>query len=212
MRECLGWLTNCTDDRRCPQNWLELSYSELPTTVRCHVCEREVRLTTTEGDFENAVADQVLAAFPVVPCVGAPASYNLGGTPAGDSSAHALPSSASSAGIARSSQPPPAAPPAKAATSGARIMYCVLGSGESVRLDKEIAVIGRSRTCDIVIPSAKVSRQHANVLRVGDDYFVEDLGSANGVWRDGEKMSGKVKINNGDVLTISEETLTFEMR
>ena len=72
-------------------------------------------------------------------------------------------------------------------------------------------VIGRSRTCDVVIPSAKISRQHASLSRIDGDLFIEDLGSANGLWLNGEKVT-RAKINVGDKYTISDETLTFEER
>ena len=72
-------------------------------------------------------------------------------------------------------------------------------------------IVGRSRTCDIVIPSAKVSRQHASLTRTDADLYIEDLGSANGVWLNGEKVT-RVKINPGDTFTISDETLVFDNR
>ena len=72
-------------------------------------------------------------------------------------------------------------------------------------------IVGRSRTCDVVIPSAKVSRQHASLTKVNGELFIEDLGSANGVWLNGEKIT-RVKVSEGDVYTISDETLTFESR
>ena len=84
-----------------------------------------------------------------------------------------------------------------------------LQNGEMIKLDKDSMVCGRSRTCDVVVPTAKVSRQHVSLTRVGGDWFIEDLGSANGLWRDGEKIM-KAKITSGEVYTISDETLTFE--
>jgi hypothetical protein len=201
MRECLGWITNCDNRQGCPQNWLELSVSEIPTDVRCHVCDSNVALVTTEEDLHARDAQHAIVAFPVVPCTG------LGGAQR-SSTAHA-------------SNPPPV----HARTNGApekrarpapvevapKIWYCTLQNGESIKMDKDTMIVGRSRTCDIVIPSAKVSRQHASLARVNEDYFMEDLGSANGVWRAGEKVT-RVKVNPGDVFTISDETLTFDQR
>jgi pSer/pThr/pTyr-binding forkhead associated (FHA) protein len=62
-----------------------------------------------------------------------------------------------------------------------------------------------------VIPSAKVSRQHASLTRVDGELYIEDLGSANGVWLNGEKVT-RAKITAGDTFTISDETLLFEER
>lgn len=207
MRECLGWLTNCENRQGCPQNWLELSVSEIPTDVRCHVCDSSVALVTTEDELNARDAQHALAAFPVVPCTG------LGGAQRG-STAHA-----SSAPPQASAAPQPSrsngAPEKRARPAPVevvpKIWYCTLQNGESIKMDKDTMIVGRSRTCDIVIPSAKVSRQHASLARVNDDYFMEDLGSANGVWRAGEKIT-RVKVNPGDVFTISDETLTFDQR
>lgn len=44
-------------------------------------------------------------------------------------------------------------------------------------------IIGRQADCDIVIPSAVVSRQHAVIERRGDSFIIRDLGSRNGIWR-----------------------------
>ena len=205
MRECLGWVTNCADEKRCPQNWLEFAVTELPGRVRCHVCDRDVEMVTSEGAFDSACEARKTAALPVVPPAGAPALYGrFGGTPL---------SGGGGGGGAVSSKPPPAQPnPGKQRTEPPRTFYCLLATGESIKIDKDQMVIGRSRTCDIVIQSAKVSRQHASVTRGDTEVFIEDLGSANGVWRNGERLAVKTKIMNGDVFTISEETLTFELR
>lgn len=199
MRECLGWITNCPDDKRCPQNWLEIAVTELPSNVHCHVCDHDVAAVTSEQALEDAEHDQQVAAFPVVPPASLPASYGRFGA-YGGSSAPSVPA------------PPPVHAIAKAKTETPKHFYCLLANGEAIKIDKDTMVIGRSRTCDIVIPSAKVSRQHASVSRVDGELYMEDLGSANGVWRGGEKIASRTRINAGDVFTISEETLTFELR
>ena len=183
MRECLGWITNCSNDAGCPQNWLELAVSEIPTAVSCHVCGRSVDLTLNEAELDT----RPLAAFPVVPCAGRAAAEV---EPAAVHGAHEL-----------SIAPPPPA----------RNWVVTLQNGELIRIDKDTMIIGRSRTCDVVIPSAKVSRQHASLSRVDGDLYIEDLGSANGVWLNGEKIT-RAKVNPSDTFTISDETLLFEDR
>ena len=182
MRECLGWITNCPNDAGCPQNWLELAVSEIPAAVSCHVCGRHVDLVIEEHELGM----RPLAAFPVVPCAGrAPVDIPLAPNPA--------------AGLEIAPPPP------------ARNWVVGLQNGELIRIDKDTMIIGRSRTCDVVIPSAKVSRQHASLSRVDGDLYIEDLGSANGVWLNGEKIT-RAKVNPGDTFTISDETLVFEDR
>lgn len=106
--------------------------------------------------------------------------------------------------------PPPRSPSAPAEPSR-QTLYVVNNSGEMQKIDKDTFIIGRSRTCDLVIPSSKVSRQHSGVSRDGGSFFIEDLGSANGVWKDGVKIQ-KERIEDGDEFMISEEVLKFVFR
>lgn len=98
----------------------------------------------------------------------------------------------------------PAEPTAKA-------LYVMNSGGDMHKIDKDTFIIGRSRTCDLVIPSSKVSRQHSSVCRESGEHYIEDLGSANGVWKDGVKVQ-KERIRDGDEFMISEEVLKFIYR
>src|SRR5438132_818758 len=89
-------------------------------------------------------------------------------------------------------QPPPPKP-----TAAKKQLYVVNSAGDMHKVEKDTFIIGRSRTCDLVIPSSKVSRQHSSIVRENGEYYIEDLGSANGVWRDGVKIQ-KEKVRDGD--------------
>jgi len=66
-------------------------------------------------------------------------------------------------------------------------------------LEKEEMVLGRDDTCDMVIPMRQVSRQHVVFRRIGEDqYEVEDLGSKNGSWLNGNRFEGIREIHDGD--------------
>jgi hypothetical protein len=204
MRECLGWLTNCSNEQACPQNWLEHAVTEVPLEVMCHVCGRGVSLVGSAETLEQQASRGHLAAFPIVPPValdGAPGP-STGLPPPREAPAERFPEAPKSA-------PDPVRAPTPVPSP--RMWVCTLQNGETIRIDKDAMVIGRSRTCDIVIPSAKVSRQHASLTRTGGELWIEDLGSANGVWHDGEKVT-RTKISNGATFTISDETLLFEVR
>ena len=90
-------------------------------------------------------------------------------------------------------------------------LYVVNSAGDMCKIEKDTFIIGRSRTCDLVIPSSKVSRQHGSVVRENGEYYIDDLGSANGVWKDGVRIN-KEKIRDGDEFMISEEVLKFIFR
>jgi DNA-binding winged helix-turn-helix (wHTH) protein len=70
-------------------------------------------------------------------------------------------------------------------------------------------LVGRSPECRVRIVSPKISRQHAR-LRVGSEGVVlEDLGSSNGTWWRGERVSGPVQLRDGDEIGVGEEILVF---
>lgn len=105
----------------------------------------------------------------------------------------------------------PRAKPPKPAEKPRKALYVVNSAGDMHKIDKDTFIIGRSRTCDLVIPSSKVSRQHSGICRENGEHYIEDLGSANGVWKDGVKIQ-KEKIKDGDEFMISEEVLKFIYR
>jgi hypothetical protein len=61
------------------------------------------------------------------------------------------------------------------------------GGGAAVLADNRV-VIGRAPQCDIVIPLAEISRQHAVIVRRGGGYQVADLGSSNGTTVNGRRL------------------------
>lgn len=54
---------------------------------------------------------------------------------------------------------------------------------------REFVIIGRARDCDVVIQDPKASRQHCKLTRREDGFMLEDLGSRNGTYVDGKKIS-----------------------
>ncbi len=55
--------------------------------------------------------------------------------------------------------------------------------------------VGRADGNDLVLAEGGVSRKHARFFAEGADILVEDTGSANGVFVDGEKIDGPTKLN-----------------
>jgi hypothetical protein len=79
-------------------------------------------------------------------------------------------------------------------------------------LTKEITTLGRDVINDIVLGDPEVSRQHARLTRTPGGYVLEDLGSTNGSFVNGERLSSPRVLNPGDLIGMSEKiTLTFEM-
>ncbi|HEY5271258.1 MAG TPA: FHA domain-containing protein [Anaerolineales bacterium] len=74
--------------------------------------------------------------------------------------------------------------------------------GERWVLNK-ILTIGRELTCEVVIPDRQVSRFHARLSPTLEGIVLEDLGSKNGVHRNGTPVVGKVTLQDGDTVQIA---------
>jgi pSer/pThr/pTyr-binding forkhead associated (FHA) protein len=55
--------------------------------------------------------------------------------------------------------------------------------------------IGRADGNDLVLVEGGVSRKHARIFSEGADVMIEDTGSANGTFVDGEKIGGPTKLS-----------------
>lgn len=83
--------------------------------------------------------------------------------------------------------------------------------GRKYDLSHERYVLGRHPECEIVVEVGAVSRQHAAVVREGNQYFVEDLNSRNGTFVNGEpeKIAGRRLLHTNDQIRICDVTFTF---
>src|SRR6266853_3770452 len=70
--------------------------------------------------------------------------------------------------------------------------------------------IGRSARNDLCIPDPFASRVHAEVRREGDEYFLQDLGSANGTLYNGMTVHGGTPLNPGGRIQIGETEMIFD--
>ncbi len=77
------------------------------------------------------------------------------------------------------------------------------GEGErrSFSLPRNITVIGRREDCDLRIPLGEVSRKHCRLIAENESVRVEDLGSSNGTFLNGQRIQ-EAPVNPGDVVQI----------
>jgi two-component system NtrC family sensor kinase len=92
------------------------------------------------------------------------------------------------------------------------IKIVVLEEGRKVsevRADKEAYVLGRHESCDIVLEDKTVSRRHARLEIAGGGAWVEDLGSRNGTYVNGRKVT-RARVSGGDTIVIGKFSISLE--
>ncbi len=78
-------------------------------------------------------------------------------------------------------------------------------------LNKGIITLGRDITNDIVINDPEVSRHHCRLTQGGGGFTIEDLGSTNGTFINGQRLTGARPLSHGDMVGLGETvTLAYE--
>jgi hypothetical protein len=69
---------------------------------------------------------------------------------------------------------------------------------------------GRSPDNTVVLASGRASRRHAEIRRTGAEYILSDLGSANGTFVNGQRLTAPHSLRTGDTFQIGDDTFRFE--
>lgn len=77
-------------------------------------------------------------------------------------------------------------------------------AGTELMLEKDELSLGRDVNNDLVINDPEVSRKHARLIKEGDSYIFEDLGSTNGTFILGERLSKPTLLVPNSKITIGE--------
>ena len=107
-------------------------------------------------------------------------------------------------------EPTVAAPEAPAPAPPAAVLATVTvpGVAHDIVLGEARTVIGRLNACDICLPDANVSREHAQIIPEGAGWVIEDLGSTNGTRVNGRTID-RIRLRDGDVIQIGTSELGF---
>jgi FHA domain len=81
-------------------------------------------------------------------------------------------------------------------------------AGEAFLLERERLTIGRRPDSDIFLDDVTVSRNHAIVVRRGEGYHLDDMGSLNGTYVNRQRVESQA-LRHGDELQIGKYKLAF---
>jgi len=86
-------------------------------------------------------------------------------------------------------------------------------AGRRFSIDAAAITIGRHDQCDIQVEDRWLSRRHARIAWTGSGYIIEDLGSTNGTYVNGERVAGSRALKSGDRLRLGEQVeFAFQVR
>src|SRR5438132_796554 len=72
-------------------------------------------------------------------------------------------------------------------------------------------VVGRSRDCQLALDDPLVSRRHAAFHATAEKIWVEDLGSRNGIKVNQNRVTGRVDLTHGDIVSIGNSDIVVQI-
>lgn len=90
------------------------------------------------------------------------------------------------------------------------VMFRADQQRRSFSVTRDMTVIGRREDCDLRIPLGDVSRKHCRLILDGETIKVEDLGSSNGTYRNGERIQ-QAELSAGDTLQVGPVVFVLQV-
>jgi len=90
------------------------------------------------------------------------------------------------------------------------VMFRADQQRRSFSVTRDMTVIGRREDCDLRIPLSDVSRKHCRLILDGETIKVEDLGSSNGTYRNGERIQ-QAELSAGDTLQVGPVVFVLQV-
>ncbi|MGQ4496010.1 FHA domain-containing protein, partial [Dermabacteraceae bacterium P13101] len=99
-----------------------------------------------------------------------------------------------------------------AAAHNQRITPILEIDSQQYLLTGDVTVIGRGENADIILEDTGVSRDHVEFRVVSDGLVVTDLGSTNGTYVNGSRITTPVDISDGAIVKIGRTVITVTLR
>jgi DNA-binding winged helix-turn-helix (wHTH) protein len=101
------------------------------------------------------------------------------------------------------------APAADATPSPPPICRIVVWGSRELLFPEGEVVIGRDESCGVPVDSPLLSRRHARITVAAGRATIEDLRSKNGTRKNGELVTGRAELHDGDEIRLGTTTLYF---
>jgi DNA-binding winged helix-turn-helix (wHTH) protein len=90
-------------------------------------------------------------------------------------------------------------------------VYRLIWERREIQLSRGENLLGRDRQSVAWFDSPTVSRRHARILVKGDEAILEDLGSRNGTWIGGQRITGPVRLSDLDEVKLGSLVMLFRI-
>lgn len=76
------------------------------------------------------------------------------------------------------------------------------GAGKKyiIPIDKDPFIIGRHKDCNLILASKEISRKHGKIFFKGEDPYLIDLKSTNGIYKNKTRIEGETFLRHGDII------------
>jgi pSer/pThr/pTyr-binding forkhead associated (FHA) protein len=90
------------------------------------------------------------------------------------------------------------------------VMFRPEGDRRSFSITRDVTVVGRREDCDFRIPLGEISRKHCRLIKDQDALRLEDLGSSNGTFHNGERVQEAV-LQPGDTMQVGSVVFVVQI-
>ncbi|MDB5291955.1 MAG: domain containing protein [Phycisphaerales bacterium] len=90
------------------------------------------------------------------------------------------------------------------------VMFRSDGERRSFSITRDMTVVGRREDCDLRIPLGEISRKHCRLVRDGESLRLEDLGSSNGTYLNGQRVQ-EAALTAGDTVQVGPVVFVLQV-